>query len=319
MIVLGVDEAGYGPPLGPLVVAATCWRFPARSPEELWPQMCRCSAALQDAGFLIADSKQVYRAGRGWSELEQGAWLALSCGGVNPPAGYARLFAALDPDWHEARRHAPWEAGFRLRLPRELEADDCLAATRQALGALARCGVELRGVQARVLFPAQFNDALRRWGNKATVLSRVSLELLRRTLDNPPAPAESEPLLALCDKHGGRNHYAALLLEHFPGQWFRPGEESAACSVYSGRRNGQAAHFFFQRDGERHLVVALASLVAKYLRELAMQAWNRFWCDRLPHLKPTAGYPQDAQRFWQQTAPVREQLDWPQEWLWRER
>ena len=319
MMVLGVDEAGYGPRLGPLVVAVTTWRFAAQRPCELWPQMDRCQAALHEAGIPVADSKQVYRAGRGWADLEQGAWLALHAQGLVPPAGYKQLFDSLDPSWNQARREAPWESGFRTRLPRQIEPDQCLAAVRDACRRLACCGVELLGVRARVLFPAQFNDALRRWGNKATVLSRVSLELLRRTLDNPPAPAEGEPLLALCDKHGGRNHYAALLLEHFPGQWFRPGEESAARSVYSGRWNGQAAHFYFQRDGEQHLVVALASLVAKYLRELAMQAWNRFWCDRLPHLKPTAGYPQDAQRFWQQTAPVREQLDWPQEWLWRER
>ena len=34
-IVIGVDEAGYGPNIGPLIVAATAWRVPAkfRRPE----------------------------------------------------------------------------------------------------------------------------------------------------------------------------------------------------------------------------------------------------------------------------------------------
>ena len=43
--------------------------------------------------------------------------------------------------------------------------------------------------------------------------------------------------------------------------------------------------------------VAWASCLCKYLRELSMRAFNRWWAQRVPELKPTAGYPQDAKRF----------------------
>ena len=42
---------------------------------------------------------------------------------------------------------------------------------------------------------------------------------------------------------------------------------------------------------------ALASMTSKYLRELAMRAFNEFWCGRVHDLAPTAGYPRDARRF----------------------
>ena len=38
-------------------------------------------------------------------------------------------------------------------------------------------------------------------------------------------------------------------------------------------------------------------MASKYLRELAMRAFNDFWCTRVPGLAPTAGYPRDARRF----------------------
>ena len=43
--------------------------------------------------------------------------------------------------------------------------------------------------------------------------------------------------------------------------------------------------------------IALASIFSKYTRELFMHLFNRFFESRLPGIKPTAGYPLDAQRF----------------------
>jgi hypothetical protein len=57
---------------------------------------------------------------------------------------------------------------------------------------------------------------------------------------------------------------------------------------------------------DRHLPVALASMTAKYLRELAMVRLNRFFRDALPEVKPTAGYVQDGRRFLQEVRPVIE-------------
>jgi len=59
----------------------------------------------------------------------------------------------------------------------------------------------------------------------------------------------------------------------------------------------------FQPEAEMaHLTVALASMTAKYCRELLMKRFNLYWnvqaSDRgLPELKPTAGYRSDARRW----------------------
>ena len=59
---------------------------------------------------------------------------------------------------------------------------------------------------------------------------------------------------------------------------------------------------FMPEAESAHLPVALASMIAKLIRELAMARFNRYWCDRARaaaslELKPTAGYRQDAARW----------------------
>ncbi|MFM9068571.1 MAG: hypothetical protein ACKOUR_14755, partial [Planctomycetota bacterium] len=62
----------------------------------------------------------------------------------------------------------------------------------------------------------------------------------------------------------------------------------------------------------------LASMVAKYLREVCMKQFNTFWQSHCPGLAPTAGYPVDARRFWSETAALRQQLGIPDHILWRQ-
>lgn len=64
---------------------------------------------------------------------------------------------------------------------------------------------------------------------------------------------------------------------------------------------------------------ALASLFAKYCREIAMQAFNAFWKRELPDIRPTAGYPVDAKRFRADIAETQKRLHISDELLWRVR
>ena len=45
-------------------------------------------------------------------------------------------------------------------------------------------------------------------------------------------------------------------------------------------------------------------MIAKYVRELIMLRLNRVFRGRLPELKPTAGYVQDARRYLKEIEPV---------------
>ena len=54
------------------------------------------------------------------------------------------------------------------------------------------------------------------------------------------------------------------------------------------------------------LATALASMAAKYVRELAMDAAERLtFSERVPGLRPTAGYGLDAWRFLEDVAAAR--------------
>jgi hypothetical protein len=84
--------------------------------------------------------------------------------------------------------------------------------------------------------------------------------------------------------------------------------------VDSGRR---VQVTFEPRADVNHFCVALASMISKYLRELLMMEFNRFWQARVPKLKSTAGYPLDARRFWAEIRPAASELGIGADALWR--
>ena len=179
-------------------------------------------------------------------------------------------------------------------------------------------------VRARLVFPAEFNALCDYYGTKGAALSHITIGLLREVVDaarerQSPAPSPQSPVFALCDKHGGRNFYTALLQHHFSEHWIQPVYESHAESCYEWDSELGPMHVSFRMQGERFLPTALASMVAKYLRELSMRAFNEFWCARMPNLRPTAGYYVDASRFKREIDAKQRELGIDDHNLWRNR
>jgi len=370
-LIIGTDEAGYGPNLGPLVVAATAWRVEAtpanaavfletavaaaqRDTEALWPEKIRQRGNRRASGRTVplwADSKHIYRAGAGFCALEQGVLVALSL--VNDPdadtfaharhAGHAgpviespvnqtntvprqwpSLEAALGQigpeiaDWRtsdvasESGGHpstTQWALLPTLCLPHQADADACCARAAGMRMILDALGVSLVAVACRAIYPAQFNALLCQGLNKSDILSRTTLALAASLRTK----ANAEPALIWCDRHGGRKHYSALVAQHFGATLVQTLAETPARSAYrvpaqakadltqaqADLNQAQAANLDieFNVGGESQVPVAVASMTAKYIRELAMHAFNAFWSSRSPGLNPTAGYPVDALRW----------------------
>jgi hypothetical protein len=120
-----------------------------------------------------------------------------------------------------------------------------------------------------------------------------------------------------CDKHGGRNGYLPVLQTVFPEYLVEVVRESRAVSIYRWGPRDRRIEFRFSVKGESFLPTALASMFAKYLRELAMRAFNAFWQAQSVGLKPTAGYPVDAKRFFADIASKVRELDIDSDLLWR--
>ena len=131
---------------------------------------------------------------------------------------------------------------------------------------------------------------------------------------------DGEPVLFLCDKHGGRNFYAAMLQEAFPNGWIVAERESADESRYRVELLDRPVTVTFRprADGDS-VAVALASMLCKYLREVCMRQFNRFWATHVPGIRPTAGYPGDAKRFFDEIKPAMAKLGLTDDQVWRKR
>jgi ribonuclease HII len=243
----------------------------------------------------------------------------------------AELLAAVlgDPD---GRRHElACHSGDALALPLESEAAEIAKLATRLAAVSNECGVELVALRARLVYPAEFNALCDEWGSKGAALSHVTLGLVRAVVDgcaSSGAKPQADGGAALIDdgatyiyldKHGGRNQYAGLVQHHFAECWVDVLAEGRAESRYTWEHAGRRVEAAFRVGCEAMLPTALASMTAKYLRETAMRAFNAFWAERVPGLRPTAGYPGDARRFREEIAAVQAALGIEDRVIWRSR
>jgi hypothetical protein len=216
----------------------------------------------------------------------------------------------------------PWHSEFDCELPVDATSDELQDLQQRFAAACDFADVALEDVQARLVFPREFNDLTDHHGTKGAALSHVTIGLLRDVLGTiAPAPCSlpPAPCFITCDKHGGRNRYAALLQHYFPDDWIETLHESRAVSRYGWGPPEKRVTVKFRVRGEAELPTALASMTAKYHRELAMRAFNDFWVKQVPGLRPTAGYPADAKRFKAAIADRQRTLGIDDRDLWRNR
>ena len=100
----------------------------------------------------------------------------------------------------------------------------------------------------------------------------------------------------MADRHGGRKSYLPLLRRYLADLEPRRVREEVERSEYT-LAGGRVRIVFQVRAETESLPVALASMIAKYVREVRMGLFNQFWASRIEHLRPTSGYPVDARRF----------------------
>lgn len=324
---LGTDEAGYGPNLGPLVISATVWEAPDKvRGEKLFdrlrhvvaPSLTALAAAAESLDrspcLAMADSKQLYSSGKGLKHLERGVLAALGLLGQQPRT-WRDVWCALAPDAGEILARTPWYTDFDLPLPVDCDGGELESLVETLAAGLATAGVRLVAMRSRVVFAEDFNGLIEMHGNKGETLSRATLALASQIIE----PLSAGPISVICDKHGGRNMYADLLSEFFPEPLIEIHGESRERSTYRFGPDPRRIQFCFRTRAEACLPVALASMASKYLRELAMRAFNDFWTKRVPDLQPTAGYPTDAKRFRADIAIVQKRLKIEDRILWRVR
>jgi hypothetical protein len=316
--IIGIDEAGYGPNLGPFVMTSVACRVPREQARTcLWQLLrpaVRRAGDPADGRLLVEDSKVVYSSARGLLELETGVLAAFSPGGPGQPLTLAGYVDWLCPVQHAELRQEPWYTGT-TPLPQAAGGDGLHACGERLAAASRECGLSWGLVRSVVVCPTRFNALLDRWDSKGAVLGLCLADLLRCN----HAPDESaEPVSIFIDKHGGRNAYAPLLQHAYDDGMVLAQEEGRERSVYRVEGGPRPVELSFEpRADTAHFCVALASMVSKYLRELLMHEFNRFWQGHVPGVKPTAGYPGDAARFFDAIRAAAERLGIGEAALWR--
>lgn len=317
MILAGIDEAGLGPAMGPLCVAAAIFAAPGgttpAAPWELLDGLVTAQKRGKAVPLLVADSKIAYAA-RGMAGLEETALsFFLACGNasISDFSGYDRAKILSECGSAQTLRNlaeCPWYAGAEWEIPAFADGAKILSCAL----ALRQSPLKPLHLRARVITAGMLNSLFAQGLNKSEALLLQTGEHLRFLRANFPA----EEILVIVDKQGGRNFYAPFLSDILDGAWVQTICEGAELSEYQA--NNLRVRFLPKADRDA-FPVALASVFAKYLRERFMEDLNAFFRAKIPDLAPTAGYHGDAPRFMEQIRPLLPGLNIGEDLLWRQR
>jgi ribonuclease HII len=324
-ILAGIDEAGYGPLLGPLVVSCSAFSVgPELLEADLWQVLKRGVGPTRKhlAGrLLITDSKKAYSRAQGIGHLERTVLAALQCLGKEP-ASLDELVTLLSPGclprlleypWYQSMQQrwlvkGPTKGRGRKAEGRGQRAEPCGRATSNErrdpasmriaatvfANDLEAHGARLVCLRSCCLDVAYYNAMVNKVRNKAQVLFIAVTELVQSILDG----FADDEIRILVDRQGGRAHYRENLLRSFPGADLRIVQEIEQSSVYEMRLGRRMVRLSFEAGAdERYLPVSLASMAGKYLRELLMECVNDYFVAMDASLRPTAGYWKDGTRF----------------------
>jgi ribonuclease HII len=320
LVYAGIDEAGYGPMLGPLCVACCAFVLdeadPAAGAPNLWSilgdAVCR-SKSDRRKRIAVDDSKKLKgaktsRTAHPLKHLER-AVLAFAAPEGDLPADDAALFDRLGV---RVADH-PWYAS-RTALPLGQSDEELRIASARLHRAMDSAAARCRLLRCKAIDAQAFNEGVERMGRKSNVNFGAAMRLADAVWRAWP---HAHPRV-IVDRQGGRTHYLRQLQMTWPEAQLRIVAESEEVSRYRLDREGSLLTITFRRESEtHHLPVALASMAAKYVRELLMLRLNRFFTGHLPELKPTAGYVQDGRRYLRDIALVIDELRLPRRSLVR--
>ncbi len=309
LVYAGVDEAGYGPMFGPLTVACTVLTLPDHDPAEGAPKLWSMlrSAVARQAGsargrIVICDSKRLKRSGADadsparhpLSHLERGVLAFMRCANMVMPEDDRALIEAVSPGaWAHLDRE-PWYGGPSLALPLGNDAAKLRIDANVLANVLRRGGACAASLRCHALSEAQFNETVRRVRTKSAASFHLVGRHLAAIMDEH---GEHHPRVVV-DRQGARMRYREPLQMLFPEAMIRILDEEESISRYELAMDEKRMTITFTEKAESsHLPVALASMLAKYLREVLMIRFNRYFAALRPELKPTAGYVEDGRRF----------------------
>ncbi len=308
-IIAGIDEAGFSPVVGPMVVSAAVFRVPDESVnQDLWRKL---SSAVTRKGFRkssaigIADSKLMHVRDDGVVHLERGL-LGMLHQKAPAPRSLRELLQLVCPQIPVEMEAYPWYAGGDMPLPRLADWQDLSLRSKALTAAMKRHEIVFEGLRSEPVLAGRYNQLVGATRNKSVALFGVVAQLIDwicRAFD-----AGDGPTRIIVDHQGGRVRYLEPLQNIFDGASINILEETETRSRYLISVHGRSIEISFLVGGETAcLATALASMSCKYVRELFMELLNGYFARHVPGLAPTTGYHTDGQRFVESALPILQQ------------
>ena len=307
-VLVGIDEAGYGPLLGPLVVSAAAFELPDELlKSDMWKVLGKSVGKNRSklAGrLLVNDSKQAFSKDLGIKHLQRTTLACLS-NISQRPANLHELLDVLCPSCLKRFDDYRW---YQDLASRKLDADinDIAIASDVFARDLAKAGIKLLWIKTCCLDVAHYNKLVDAAKNKSSVLFNTAAVLIHDAF----VRSGSEMVQIVLDRQGGRSDYSQGLLKMFPDASLavlRQDEDDSSYEMTIGKKT-MRLHFVVGAD-ERFLPVSLASMVCKYVREMLNECMNDYYLDLYPGLKSTAGYWKDGLRFIEDLKKTGHQID----------
>ncbi len=296
--------------LGPLCIGCTAFAIDAHDSSNgvpnLWRTLSRAVCKnIRDKKHRIAidDSKKLKGSksatNHPLTRLERGV-LSFMLSNTDLPTTDQAFFEKLaiaDPNepWYEST----------TQLPLANDPNQLRISSARLSHTFHSAGVRCEMMKCAVIDAAEFNRQIDQMHNKASVNICCIMRFIYSLWKRWP----NDDLRIVVDRQGGRTRYLEILQLSFDNAQIRILQESAEESRYLLTAGNRTMKLSFLREAEsEHLPVALASMIAKYVRELRMLRLNRFFQEQMPTLAPTAGYVQDARRYLAQIEPVIDRL-----------
>ncbi len=272
---VGIDENGYGPILGPLVVTLVEGEIvgdplkDTRIDRYLFP-------------IHIADSKKVFqRSEHSYSGGEIAAHAILDSAGIKA-ATLSELVIKLTG---RSPRELFGGCDILLDLYKDVELPLWARFLKESRlpSFLRNLNIVLKNIKSHLIFPKQFNELVELFDNKALVDLFLFLDLLK---------GQPQSTVALLGKIGGMKRYMPYL-QKLGIEVSNLIQEKRFISSYFVRVDGNEIRLHFIQDGdELFFPIAFSSIVGKYLRELFMYTLNRAlgFDSRIPY---ASGYRHD--------------------------